>query len=145
MFMLPRMMANAAFTVTLKVKKCIYEVRPLKKVYIVHPLRGDIENNEDRIGKLCRQIVDTEPGILPLSPILAFNFFDPNTEPAKAMQYCLELLACADELWVYREWWKSEGCQAEICFAGCRGIPIRFKDTPPGATDIPQTLFHRTH
>ncbi|HBS60805.1 MAG TPA: hypothetical protein DEA44_16270 [Firmicutes bacterium] len=98
----------------------------LKKVYIVHPLRGDIHNNEQKIARVCRDIADNRPDILPLSPVLAFDFFDPDTEPVEAMQYCLELLACTDEVWVYNQWWKSEGCQAEICFAGCRGIPIRF-------------------
>lgn len=104
----------------------------MKKVYIAHPLRGDVRNNELRIARICRDIVDSHPGILPLSPVLAFDFFDPDAEPVKAMQYCLELLACSDELWVYNEWWKSEGCQAELCFAGCRGIPIRFMNTAPG-------------
>lgn len=102
----------------------------MKKVYIVHPLRGDIELNEQHIAEVCRMIVDDQPGILPLSPVLAFDFFNPDTEPVKAMQYCLELLSCCEELWVYGEWWKSEGCQAEICFAGCRNIPIRFKQHP---------------
>lgn len=108
------------------------EVSFLRKVYIVHPLRGDIANNETKIAEVCRKIADTHNGVVPLSPVLAFDFFNPETEPVKAMQFCLELLACSDEIWVYNEWWKSEGCQAEICFAGCRGIPIRFMDTPPG-------------
>jgi len=104
----------------------------LKKVYIAHPLRGDIAENEKRIAGVCRDIVDAQPGILPLSPVLAFDFFNPDTEPVKAMQYCLELLSCCEEVWIYGEWWKSEGCQGELCFAGCRHIPIRFIDTPPG-------------
>jgi hypothetical protein len=100
----------------------------VKKVYIVHPLRGDVQTNEHHIAQLCRNIADTARGIVPISPVLSFSFFDPTTEPVKAMQFCLELLACCEEVWVYGDWWKSEGCQAEICFAGCRGKRISFKD-----------------
>ena len=98
----------------------------MKKIYIVHPLREDLHNNEKRIAKICRNIVDQKKDIVPLSPVLAFSFFDPKNEPVKAMQYCLELLACAEEAWVYGEWEKSEGCCAEVSFAKCRNIPVRY-------------------
>lgn len=96
----------------------------MKKIYVVHPLRGDLRNNEERIARICRNIADTVKDVVPLSPVLAFNFFDPDREPVKAMQYCLELLACCDEAWVYGDWEKSEGCCAEVSFAKCRNILV---------------------
>ncbi|WP_371369613.1 hypothetical protein SRRS_27030 [Sporomusa rhizae] len=108
----------------------------MKKVYIAHPLRGDIASNIDSISHLCRNIIDTDSSILPLSPVLAFSFFDPDKEPVKAMQYCLELLRASDELWVYGDWKKSEGCLAEVAVAKCNNIPIKFKSSPAEPQNI---------
>lgn len=99
----------------------------MKKVYIAHPLRGDVESNIRRISRLCRNIVDTDSSILPLSPVLAFSFFEPDKEPEKAMEYCLELLRASDELWVYGDWKNSEGCLAEVEVAKCKNIPVKYK------------------
>lgn len=98
----------------------------MKKVYIAHPLRGDVKSNIAKISGLCRNIIDTNSSILPLSPVLAFSFFDPDKEPEKAMQYCLELLRACDELWIYGNWESSEGCLAEIEVAKCRNIPLKY-------------------
>lgn len=100
----------------------------MKAVYVAHPLRGDVAENTARITKIIRQLVSKNHDILPLSPIHNFGFLDPATYDAvHGMQLCFALLNRAEELWVFGEWWQSEGCQAEICYAGCRGIPIRFK------------------
>lgn len=98
----------------------------MKKVYIAHPLRGDVENNIKKVTEICQSLTN----VIPLSPLHNFGYLTPDSDNYHAMQLCFGLLSCADELWVFGNWWNSEGCKAEICFAGCRNIPIRFKEMP---------------
>jgi hypothetical protein len=107
----------------------------MKKVYVAHPLRGDVEGNIKKVTEICQSLTN----VIPLSPLHAFGFLDPTGDQFHAMQCCLSLLSTADELWVHGEWWKSEGCQAEMSFAGCRGIPIRFKGLEVPKYDGPIT------
>lgn len=96
----------------------------MKKCYIAHPLRlGDLEENRAKVSEICRKL---PKDILPLSPIHNFIYQNPHEYNAThGMQLCFSLLALADELWVYGDYKKSEGCQAEMAFAWCRKIPIR--------------------
>jgi hypothetical protein len=99
----------------------------MKRVYIAHPLRNDVPGNIAKVTEICRQLW-AEQQVIPLSPLHAFGFAEPTGDQFHAMQCCFALLDQADELHVYGEWWESEGCQAEICYAKCRRIPIRFKE-----------------
>lgn len=101
---------------------------PLKKVYIAHPLRGrTVAENMSAATAICQQLAATGT-VIPMSPLHAFSFLDPEKcDINQVMQYCFALLVSCDELWVHGKWWTSEGCQTEMCFAACRGIPIRFK------------------
>ncbi|MBP2656228.1 MAG: hypothetical protein H6Q73_3797 [Firmicutes bacterium] len=98
----------------------------MKRVYIAHPLRGNVTENIQQATDICLKYA-RQGEVIPLSPLHAFQFLDITGDQVKAMQMCFELLAMCDELWIHGPWWTSEGCQAEICFAGCRDIPVRFK------------------
>ena len=104
----------------------------MKNVYIAHPLRGNLEANKQRVTKICQDLL-TEGRVTPISPIHAFSFItNPNQDPVRDISLCFNLLKTVDELWVYGQWWRSEGCRAEISFANCRSIPIIFKEYKPG-------------
>lgn len=106
------------------------EKKAMKRVYIAHPLRGNRELNYRMATQICDRLAH-EREVIPISPLHNFGYLDPaHFDPYHAMQLCFGLLSIADELWVFGKWWESEGCQAEICFAGCHGIPIRYKTWP---------------
>jgi hypothetical protein len=99
----------------------------MKKCYIAHPLRDDVPGNIAKATEICRQLWAGQQ-VIPLSPLHAFGFAQPGDDEYHAMQCCFSLLDQADELWVYGQWWLSEGVMAEMSYAGCHGIPIRFKE-----------------
>ncbi len=98
----------------------------MKRVYICHPLRGaNWRENVEKAARYCRQYVGL--GVLPISPLHAFGFLDPNTYDAKhGMALCLSLLETCDEVWVHGAWENSKGCQEEIMHAWSLGIPVKF-------------------
>ncbi len=98
----------------------------VKKVYIAHPLRGDVQGNRIKASEICKQL-SLSGEVIPFSPLHAFGYLEPIGDQTSAMQHCFALLAAADELWVYGPWSTSEGCILEIEYAGRMGIPIRFK------------------
>jgi hypothetical protein len=95
----------------------------LKRVYIAHPLRNDVEGNIKKATQICKAL--TEQGkVIPFSPLHAFNFLDPKGDQTIAMECCFALLASCDELWVHGDWQNSVGCLMEIDFAKENGIKI---------------------
>ncbi|MBP2654985.1 MAG: hypothetical protein H6Q73_2554 [Firmicutes bacterium] len=94
-----------------------------KRVYVAHPLRGDVEGNIKKASAICEYLA-TRGDILPLSPLHTFGYLDPDGDQFNAMQLCFSLVECADEVWVFGKYWMSEGCMAEIAYAGCRGIRV---------------------
>lgn len=107
------------------------------KAYIAHPLRGEnphdlceIYDNINAVDAICRRIVETEPGVLPLSPIHAFGFYPPVGDQSRAFDLCRALLITCDELRVYGDYRSSEGCQMEIELARHMSMPIVFEDGP---------------
>ena len=110
----------------------------MRWIYVAHPLRGDhpddlkaIGENYDKVARICRQIAKEHDDVLILSPLNAFSFFSPFEDQTQVMEMCLELLGLADELWVYGDWRKSEGCCKEVAYAGLYGIQTRFAEEKP--------------
>jgi hypothetical protein len=112
--------------------------KSFRTIYISHPLRGgaDRENpdistivkNKEDIDRICRSIAENVPGVLPLSPVNTFSFFEVLKEDDLALEMDLKLLELADAMWVYGEWQSSEGCNMEIARARELGMPILFED-----------------
>ena len=91
------------------------------RVYIAHPLRGPrhgdashILRNMNAVDAICARIVETEPTVLPLSPINLFSFLSPHGNQDTAFDLCRALLMTCDELRVFGDWESSEGCQMEV-------------------------------
>ncbi|MDT8900052.1 DUF4406 domain-containing protein [Anaeroselena agilis] len=100
----------------------------MKHVYITHPLRGENwRENIEKASRHCRKYVMEDKDILPVSPLHALAFLDPNTyDPEHGMQLCLALLEMCDEVWVHGEWENSEGWQREIKHAWGKDIKVRW-------------------
>jgi len=114
----------------------------VRKVYISHPLRGNlgnnvtgIEANKSRADEICRRISEDHPDVIILSPIHNFGYVSPLGPQDWVLKQCLRLLTLADELWVYGPWRDSEGCRMEITLAEAVGIPVVFQDEAPCLCD----------
>lgn len=91
-----------------------------KLVYIAHPLttHGTIGDNFKRIDAICKELIVSNPDIVPVSPIHAFRFFDETKgDQEQVMGYCLNLLSACSELWLFGDREKSKGCMQEVAFA----------------------------
>ena len=108
----------------------------MKRVYIVHPLRGGTRDAEiihenylkaDVLMLVLSKEHENEE-ILFLSPIHAFSFASPLGPQEWVLAQCRGLLELADELWVFGDWQRSEGCRMEIEHARRLGVTILFKD-----------------
>lgn len=106
----------------------------MRRVYIAHPLRGErldiaeVERNISRVTELCRHVAEERSDVLILSPIHAFDFVSPLGPQDWVMRQCLALLDIADELWVFGDWERSEGCRMEVAHARGTGKLILFED-----------------
>lgn len=106
----------------------------MRRVYIAHPLRGErldiaeVERNISRVTELCRHVAEERSDVLILSPIHAFDFVSPLGPQDWVMRQCLALLDVADELWVFGDWERSEGCRMEVAHARGTGKLILFED-----------------
>ncbi|WP_299079489.1 DUF4406 domain-containing protein [uncultured Fretibacterium sp.] len=106
----------------------------MRRVYIAHPLRGErldiaeVERNISHVTEICRRVAEEHPDVLILSPIHAFDFVSPLGPQDWVMRQCLALLDVADELWVFGDWERSEGCRMEVEHARETGKLILFED-----------------
>lgn len=97
-----------------------------KRVYIAHPLTsyGCPQSNQDTVTRICQNIAQNEPDVIPISPVHAFQFMDRNGPQDKVIEYCKSLLLMCHEIRFFGEWWKSEGCVQEFAFATENNIPV---------------------
>ena len=107
----------------------------LKKIYMAHPLRGDVESNLKSADQYLRKLQKFDDCEV-FSPLHEFADVDPEGDQRGVMVDCIKALAECDELWVCGDdvgAITSRGVQAEIAFAKAVGISIcKFKasDTP---------------
>lgn len=100
----------------------------MKRVYIAHPLRGDVEANREKVTEICKKL-EQKGKVMPFSPVHAFAFVDAAGCQRKVMAWCMEELSRCDEIWIFgsdEAIKKSAGVMAEIAFADAAGIPIYF-------------------
>lgn len=72
----------------------------MKLAFISYPYASDPVANCATVKRICRHIADTEPDVLPVAPHLALSFYE-ETDRARVMAACVELLAGCDELRLY--------------------------------------------
>ena len=96
----------------------------MKCIYVAHPFRGKRQNKE-AITHICQRLVKL--GVMPVSPVHAFSFLSDNipSERHRACEFCEEFVTMADELWLFGEWEKSEGCLMERNVALAEFVTIR--------------------
>lgn len=84
------------------------------KVFISHPLSGDLEANRRKVDKICRNFLNK--GILPISPVHLFSFIDEETPELREeiLEACCKLIHLADAVIVFGD---SEGCKVEEAYA----------------------------
>ena len=106
----------------------------MKPVYVIHPYKGkkgEYEKNMTKINELCRELSKGAPEIIPIAPVLAFDFLDDKNgeEREKAIGYCMDLLRvvgkAGGEAWYFGDWQNSEGCLQEMETAKKLGIPLK--------------------
>ena len=90
----------------------------MKKVFISHPLTGDMEGNRKKVDRICRYIVGQ--GLLPISPLHLFSYIDEEDERLRReiMEVCYKLIDISDEVWIYGD---SKGCRMEREYAELKG------------------------
>lgn len=98
-----------------------------KVVYISHPFHGDCDNMKD-IESIVLKLIKLYPTYLFISPVHAFGFEYNSIEYRQGLAECLWLLRKSDEMWVYGDYERSEGCQTEIEFCKLNDIPYYFNN-----------------
>lgn len=96
--------------------------KEMKKIFISHPLTGDIEKNRKKVDKICRELLKNN--LLPISPLHLFGFIDEETDHIRRdiLIICYRLINMSDEVWIYGE---SEGCKLEEEYAIKTAKPVR--------------------
>lgn len=93
----------------------------MRRIFVSHPLTGDLKGNRKKADKICRYIV--RKGFLPISPLHLFSFIDEETDELREriMEVCYKLIDLSDEVWIYGD---SEGCNLEREYAKKKGKKI---------------------
>lgn len=96
-------------------------------IYVCSPLKGDTEKNITNAKSYCRFVY--EKGFIPYAPHLFFTQFMDDAkadERADAIRMGLQMLRCANELWVFIDNGISFGMAQEIEQAGREDMPVRY-------------------
>lgn len=108
-------------------------MKPMKLIYIAHPLRNDVQGNLARIEDIMTFLSESdeqphEPDCNFFSPLHAYSYIEPSGPQQWVMDRCLDMVTRCDELWLYGSWDKSRGCRHEFIHAMRLGKTIKFKD-----------------
>lgn len=91
-----------------------------KYAFISHPYSDNPEKNKKIVDKICRYW--KKKGIIPLSPIHLFSFYDGDEgQREKIMQVCYRLIDIADVVFMYGD---APGCKLERKYAEKKKKPI---------------------
>jgi len=96
----------------------------MKKIFISHPLVGDIEGNRKKVDKTCKEVLSKD--LLPISPLHMFKFIERENIYLRdnIMEVCYGLITISDEVWVYGD---TQGCRLERGFAERTGKRVVVK------------------
>ena len=96
----------------------------MRKIYLSHPYRNNPKENLKSISRICREIYDRRPDVIPVSPLHMFSFCTPADNQEKILEWCLSVLQDCTEIWMCGYWGSSEGCLRELAMAKELGIPV---------------------
>ena len=99
-----------------------------KIVYISHPIRGDVNENMQRVWDIIRSV--RSPDIRPIAPYLGFASLNPENPRERWLgmlfREMLFRFKAFDELWVYGDH-ISDGMVEDIALADACGIHFEVK------------------
>lgn len=87
--------------------------------FISHPYSASPEKNKKRVEKACKYWI--KKGVVPISPLHLFSFYENDKEREKIMEFCYRLIDNVDVVFVYGD---SEGCRLEREYAESIGKPV---------------------
>ena len=95
----------------------------MKRIFVSHPFSGKHQNLQ-AITRICKSLV--KMGVMPISPCHLFSYLkdDVPKERIRALEFCENLVELADEIWLFGDWEKSDGCLIERNVALLEMIPI---------------------
>lgn len=99
-----------------------------KRIFICHPIKGDIPGNVKKVCDIIKHIATTQPDTVPIAPYITYlQALDDNDPRQRAigLSYCLSYIdpRHIDELHVYGDT-ISEGMLGEIKKAERLKIPV---------------------
>lgn len=92
-------------------------------IYVAHPY-GGLEENKAAIDSIMERLVLTDKINVYLSPLHNFSMVYFETEYAKGLQICLDMLEKCSALILCGDWQHSKGCIGEWAYAKARNIKI---------------------
>lgn len=96
-------------------------------IYISHPYSG-LEENKQKIEEIIKELVREHPEHTYLSPIHTFGFMYYDFSYEQGLEMCLKLLDKCDMMYVYGDWKRSRGCNAEVLYCENNAIPYEIKN-----------------
>ena len=90
-------------------------------VYVAHPYGGD-EVNRFAVDRIMTNLVLMDKNHTYVSPIHNYSMLYFDTEYAKGLEICLDLLKECDYLVLCGNWEHSKGCIGEWAYAKAAGI-----------------------
>ena len=90
-----------------------------KYAFISHPYADDPTRNKIKVDKVCKYWA--KKGIIPISPLHLFSFYEDDSNRDEIMNVCYKLIDMADVVFVYGD---SEGCRLEKVYAEKKGKPV---------------------
>lgn len=116
-----------------------------KQVYICHYYGKDPETSFKEVARICKEIVENEPNVLPMGPQIYFNhFISENGYREYIMDMCLNMVVRCDELWVYGDE-ISSGMAEEISLALYKEIPVVYREIESTGQLTPDRVIDYTN
>lgn len=90
-----------------------------KYAFISHPYSGSPTENILKADKICKYWA--RQGVIPISPLHLFSFYENDNDRDKIMEFCYRLIDSCDIVFIYGD---SEGCNLERKYAEEIGKPV---------------------
>ena len=90
-----------------------------KYVFISHPFTDNPIENRKSVDNICKYLI--KQGLIPISPLHLFSFYEEDKNREDIMKICYELIKISDVVFVFGD---SEGCNMEREFANKINKPI---------------------
>ncbi len=90
-----------------------------KYAFISHPYANDPIENKIKVDKICKYW--SKKGVIPISPLHLFSFYEDDSNREEIMNICYKLIDIVDVVFIYGD---SEGCKLERVYAEKQDKPV---------------------